>query len=689
MSLSSGDSLCGDDEDADFLLDEEEEIDFYAILNVPRDANEEDIIKSLSKKMLNIRRAHEVLMDPKKRAIYDALGVQGLDTQGWELVSRSANPDSIRREYEFLQRLKERELMLQRVHPTSAFIMKTSLTGLFHEQPEDRYPPQFVGIALTQSVDCAFTGIDRLGLVGRVKTGNGRGDGNVSAIWKRAAGQFNVENTVTLSPDSAGWAVRVARNVFKRAAVIVQPQLTYSFLHEALVPSVLLSNIILNFSPIQSAITTTMVHTAADTHQPKAVVSLTLAPTNSNVRLVYYRRQPERDSFTEASVQMTTFGIAPALTVERRLTRYSRVGVSLQFAFPSCLLSTKFKLKTGQSSFEWQCVLCDDKDALARSVIYGVVAPYFLVQVTKYVFRSWWDKAASMITDEGRDGEREVDSAKREEAANVVSLMRSTADRIRREEQSRHGVIILEARYGQSAPGATKAYPMADETRTIDVAVPLQAMVNDSQLRVYATAKHQLPGFYDPCPGEAKKMGEKMQAPTNPPGYDEAQSSGEHRGTSAPAVEAEVFQQNHGNDMQGQPTEMAPPPSYQAAMSYPAAPTYGGIEQPKPMVPQQPPIYYQQPPPFITQTRLPQPNDAVVQAIRANVAPTTANVVVHIQQGIQCRHCHAGVVTRQTDMCCLLCLVLLTIFTFPLGLIFLCCVPCTVQNRCSNCQRLA
>ncbi|UMM19115.1 hypothetical protein L5515_014867 [Caenorhabditis briggsae] len=130
-----------------------------------------------------------------------------------------------------------------------------------------------------------------------------------------------------------------------------------------------------------------------------------------------------------------------------------------------------------------------------------------------------------------------------------------------------------------------------------------------------------------------------------------------------------------------------PPPSYQAAMSYPAAPTYGGSTDPK-YYSGQPPVYYQPPP--ITQSRLPQPDgvDQVVRAVRIQ-NPTGSNVIVHVQPGAPCRRCTVGVVTRQTDMCCLLCLIMLTIFTFPFGLIFLCCIPCTVQNRCTHCNRLA
>ncbi|KAK5979421.1 DnaJ subfamily C member 11, partial [Trichostrongylus colubriformis] len=415
MSVSSGSSLCGD-HDQDLLLDEEEDIDFYAILNVPKDVSNR-ILCLLADRFL-------ALLDPKKRAIYDALGVQGLDTQGWELVSRSANPENIRREYDFLQRLKEQELMLQRIHPASGFVVKTSCAGLFPEDPDDRYPPQLIGIAITQSVDCAMTDADRIGLIGRVKAGNGRGDGSVSVLWKKNAGKFHVENTFTASSDVLNLSCRLSRPLYTRAAIIIQPSIQYFPMQETFAPALSLiysmrlrvrwqGSIILNLTPAGSALTTTLVHT--ENNQPKAVINFTLSPTNSNVRLVYFVRNPERDAFTESALQLSMFGVTPSIHFERRLSRFSRIGCALHFSFPSCMLSARFKLKTGQSSFEWHVVLCDDREALARSTIYGVVVPVVLFHLaTKVVFRRWYDRFTSLFDDHSHD--REVDTVKQEEA---------------------------------------------------------------------------------------------------------------------------------------------------------------------------------------------------------------------------------------------------------------------------------
>ncbi|VDM70679.1 unnamed protein product, partial [Strongylus vulgaris] len=91
-------------------------------------------------------------------------------------------------------------------------------------------------------------------------------------------------------------------------------------------------------------------------------------------------------------------------------------------------------------------ILCDDRDALARSTIYGVVVPVVLFQLaTKVVFRKWAERFSSLFDDHSHD--HEVDTAKQEEATRVINLMRPTAERIRREEQQKLGIVIIDARF--------------------------------------------------------------------------------------------------------------------------------------------------------------------------------------------------------------------------------------------------
>lgn len=77
-----------------------------------------------------------VLSDPHKRAIYDSLGVKGLETEGWEVVQKMRTPAEIRAEYEQLAEERAERQKQQRTNPHGAITVNINATDLFNPYDE-------------------------------------------------------------------------------------------------------------------------------------------------------------------------------------------------------------------------------------------------------------------------------------------------------------------------------------------------------------------------------------------------------------------------------------------------------------------------------------------------------------------------------------------------------------------------
>lgn len=84
-----------------------------------------------------IKRAYEVLSDPHKRAIYDSLGVKGLQTEGWEIVHRTKTPSEIREEYEQLARERAERKLQQRTNPKGNITINVNATEIFNPYDDE------------------------------------------------------------------------------------------------------------------------------------------------------------------------------------------------------------------------------------------------------------------------------------------------------------------------------------------------------------------------------------------------------------------------------------------------------------------------------------------------------------------------------------------------------------------------
>lgn len=78
-----------------------------------------------------------VLSDPHKRAIFDTVGVKGLETEGWEIVQRAKTPSEIREEYERLEREREERRLQEHTNPKGNVTVYINATDLFSKYDED------------------------------------------------------------------------------------------------------------------------------------------------------------------------------------------------------------------------------------------------------------------------------------------------------------------------------------------------------------------------------------------------------------------------------------------------------------------------------------------------------------------------------------------------------------------------
>ncbi|XP_063330509.1 dnaJ homolog subfamily C member 11-like [Pelmatolapia mariae] len=512
--------------------------DFYSLLNVRKEATAEELkasyrrlcmlyhpdkhrdpeLKRQAEQLFNqVHQAYEVLSDAHSRAIYDIFGKKGLEVEGWEVVERKRTPAEIREEYERLQREREERRLQQRTNPKGTISVGVDATDLFdrydedfEEMPGGGFPHIEINkMHISQSIEAPLTNSDTAVLSGSLSTHNGNGGGNINMTVRRVMSAKGWGEVEFGAGDILGPLIglKVFRNVTPRCFMTAQCGLQFS--PRGLRPSCSLMTarhldqntmgyLQWRWGP-NSAMTTSLVR---DTKSSHFTLALQLGVPHSYLMMSYqYKFQDEDQTKVKGSVKTGWFGTVVEYGAERKISRHSILSATVSIGVPQGV-TLKIKLARANQTYLFPVHLTDQ--LLPSAVFYATVGPLLVYMAVHRLIVIPYTQAQKEQELELQRKSSATDIAKKkQEAESAVLLMQESVRRIIEAEESKMGLIILNAWYGKFVSDTSQKQ---EKAKVIDVTVPLQCLVKDSKLILTEASKSGLPGFYDPCVGEEKSL---------------------------------------------------------------------------------------------------------------------------------------------------------------------------------------
>ncbi|XP_061641849.1 dnaJ homolog subfamily C member 11 isoform X2 [Phyllopteryx taeniolatus] len=482
------------------------------------DKHRDPELKIQAEQLFNqVHQAFEVLSDPHARSIYDLFGKKGLEVEGWEVVERKRTPAEIREEYERLQREREERKLQQRTNPKGTISVGVDATDLFdrydedfEEMPGGGFPHLEINkMHISQSIEAPLTNSDTAVLSGSLSTHNGNGGGSINMTVRRVTSAKGWGELEFGAGDILGPLIglKVFRNVTQRCFLTAQCGLQFS--PRGLRPSCSLMTarhldqntmgyLQWRWGPT-SAMTTSVVR---DTKSSHFTLAVQLGVPHSYLMMSYqYKFQDEDQTKVKGSLKTGWFGTVLEYGAERKISRHSVLSATVSVGVPQGV-TLKIKLARASQTYLFPVHLTDQ--LLPSALFYATVGPLLVyVAVHKLVIIPYTRAQKEEELELQRKSSATDIAKKKQEAESAVLLMQESVRRIIEAEESKMGLIILNAWYGKFVSDTSQK---REKAKVIDVTVPLQCLVKDSKLILTESSKAGLPGFYDPCVGEQKGL---------------------------------------------------------------------------------------------------------------------------------------------------------------------------------------
>ncbi|KAJ3245239.1 hypothetical protein HDU78_009719 [Chytriomyces hyalinus] len=600
-------------------LEHEERIngpaDLYAVLNLDREASDEDIknaYRRLSmtfhpdkhhtpedkeraqRQFQEIKRAYDVLSNPSRRHIYNTYGAEGLQAdQNWDVSSqRTQTAQEVREQFERQQRQRletEAEQLVKSKGEVHVGIDATALFDFGRRRGklarrvasanngflDSVVFPEMSHAFVKHSWETKVTDSTDLTIQGSVIAKNGVGAGTIAATIRNIIDPtLWCETTLQASGKSGSVSAKLVKNL--TSEVFGTAEATVSSFDAPPPVTLVLGRKLdakhtgfLTYRSGEYAIGGWGDASKAGSGSACALgivgrsmkgqwsCELNMGLSASSLSLGLFRSIGWGIRARAALAVGTGIGISTSISAEKKVTKLDRIGMSVEAA---AIGGVSFKLRfmrLGQK-FVLPIQLAqqfDIKMALLATIIPLCTA---LALDRLILLPNRRSRLAARLTKLRQDNADMLESRK-QEAMSAVSLMAQQVARKRESEESKNGLVVMEAIYGLlpesrfprgshgggggrsfsfmggvgsslnggngvSTPphmvveqdngsvenitgGPIVTEPSEEAVKWIDVTIPVQALVLNSQLYISGGhSKAHIVGFYDPCLGEAKKL---------------------------------------------------------------------------------------------------------------------------------------------------------------------------------------
>ncbi|EEC07601.1 conserved hypothetical protein [Ixodes scapularis] len=505
------------------------EDDYYAFLNVSKDASPEEITNAyrrLSKiyhpdkhadplkkrdaeTLFNkTRQAYDVLADPHRRAIYDTLGTKGLDTEGWQVVQRTKTPQEIREEYERLAREQEERRMQQRTNPKGTISVGIDASDIFeayYDEDDTRgfFPQMEINsMTFSQSIEAPLSLNDTVTLSGNLSTQNGNGSGSVTCSLRHLISGTAWSEFEIGAGNGLFGSIKGFKTISKRSFVSMQGmcQVTPIGLRpgcNAVLARQLGKHTVgyLTWKAgIQSCMNTTVIY---DTSYGNF-----FGIPNTFAMMSYIYKFPDEGRL-KGSIKVGTFGAVVEYGCERKISQHNTVGASMVIGIPTGIT---LKLKLNRASQTYMFPILLSEEPLPSAIFYGTITPlvgWYILQT--FVIVPYTQRQKRREASRAREANAAKLAERRKEAEAAVALMHETYIRIKSAEEASGGLIIVEALYGNFVDDHDNDTQLCH--MIILSIVTLSTMLKDDTYCLCSLFTFSnLPGFYDPCLGESRSL---------------------------------------------------------------------------------------------------------------------------------------------------------------------------------------